>query len=87
MSVTLALFLPGRLEFIRPLAGQLTLQRPPLLVGQIGDSDLQHYSPSTACHERPTPEVESPKTYGALYDSFLFRQPYFDQPDAKGYGS
>src|SRR5258708_29878911 len=39
---------PRRLELSRPLADQLTLQRPPLLIGQVGHSDLQHYLPSTA---------------------------------------
>jgi hypothetical protein len=43
-----ARFSPSRLEFNRPLADQLTLQRPPLLIGQIGYSDPQHYSPLTA---------------------------------------
>jgi hypothetical protein len=41
-------FSPSRLEFKRPLADQLTLQRPPLLIRQIGESDLQHDSPLTA---------------------------------------
>jgi hypothetical protein len=41
----------------RPLANQLTLQRPPLLIGQVGDSDLQHYSPLTACQKPPTSEA------------------------------
>jgi hypothetical protein len=44
----MARFSPSRLELIRPLADQLTLQRPPLLIGQIGYSDLQHYPPLTA---------------------------------------
>jgi hypothetical protein len=50
-------FSPSRLELSRPLANQLTLQRPPLLIGQIGDSDSQHYSPSTACQKPPTSEA------------------------------
>jgi hypothetical protein len=49
-------FSPGRHELSRPLADQLTLQRPPLLVGQIGYSDLEHDSLLTACQKpRPTP--------------------------------
>jgi hypothetical protein len=39
-----ARFCPTRLELRSPLAHQLTLQRPPLLMGQIGYRDLQHYS-------------------------------------------
>jgi hypothetical protein len=35
-------FSPSRLQFIRPLVDQLTLQGPPLPVGQIGYSDFQH---------------------------------------------
>src|SRR5437899_284415 len=49
-----ARFSPSRLELNRPLADQLTLQRPPLLIGQIGSSDLQHYSPLPACQKPPT---------------------------------
>src|SRR5258707_7782812 len=37
-------FSPGRLKLSGPLAGQLTLQRPPLLVSQIGYRDLEHDS-------------------------------------------
>jgi hypothetical protein len=44
----LARFSPSRLELSRPLADQQTLQGPPLLIGQIGNSDLQHSSPLTA---------------------------------------
>src|SRR6266849_783968 len=40
-----ARFSPSRLEFLRPLADQTTLQTPPLLSGQIGDGDLEHYFP------------------------------------------
>jgi hypothetical protein len=47
-----ARFSPRRLEFNRPLANQLTLQRPPLLIGQFGYIDLHHYSPSTA-YQKP----------------------------------
>src|SRR5258708_35436579 len=43
----LARFSPARLELRRPLADQPALQRPPLLIGQVDDGDLQHYSPST----------------------------------------
>src|SRR5580700_2777542 len=50
-------FCPSRLEFIRPLADQLTLQKPPLLIGQIGYSDLQHNSPLTAWQKAPTSEA------------------------------
>jgi hypothetical protein len=46
-----ARFYPRRLELNRPLPDQLTLQRPPLLIGQIGYSDLQHDSPFTACQK------------------------------------
>ena len=38
-----SLFSPSRLQLSRPLSDQLTLQRPPLLVRQVSDSDLQHY--------------------------------------------
>jgi hypothetical protein len=44
-------FSPSRLELNRPLADQPTLQRPPLLAGQIGYGDLQHYFSSIACHQ------------------------------------
>src|SRR5258708_35999665 len=50
---------PRRLELSRPLADQLTLQRPPLLIGQVGHSDLQHYLPSTCWPETPTSEAAS----------------------------
>ena len=56
-------FSPGRLQLNRPLADQLTLQRPPLLIGQIGYSDLQHYSPLTACQTPPTSEAARPTTF------------------------
>jgi hypothetical protein len=52
-----AIFSPGRPEFRRPLADQLTLQRPPLLIGQIGDSDLEHGSLLTTCQKPPISEV------------------------------
>jgi hypothetical protein len=39
-----ASFPPGRPEFRRPLADQVTLQRPPQRIGQIGDGDLEHGS-------------------------------------------
>ena len=39
---------PSRFELGCPLADQLTLQRPPLLIRQIGYSDLQHYFPLIA---------------------------------------
>jgi hypothetical protein len=38
----LARFSPSRLELSRPLADQESLQRPPLLIGQIGYGDLKH---------------------------------------------
>jgi hypothetical protein len=44
-------FSPSRLKLSRPLADQLTLQRPPLLTGQIGYSDPEHCSPLTASPE------------------------------------
>jgi hypothetical protein len=50
----LARFSPSRLELSRPLADQQTLQAPPLLIGQIGNRDLQHRSPLTAYR---TPDV------------------------------
>src|SRR6266581_2010925 len=50
------LFSPTRLELRRPRADQLTLQRPPLFIGQVGYSDLQQYFPSTACQKPPTSE-------------------------------
>src|SRR5882757_11173490 len=37
-------FSPSRLKLSRPLADQLTLQRPPLLVSRIGYRDLEHDS-------------------------------------------
>jgi|SRR4051794_15612517 hypothetical protein len=37
-------FSPSRLKLSRPLANQLTLQRPPLLVSRIGYRDLEHDS-------------------------------------------
>jgi hypothetical protein len=55
------LFLPSQLELCRPLSDQLTLQGPPLLVGRTGYSDLQHYSPSTACQKSPTSEAHHSK--------------------------
>src|SRR2546427_11344372 len=58
-----ARFSPSRLELSRPLAYQLTLQRPRLLIGQIGYRDLQHYSPSTACRKPPTTEAASPRRF------------------------
>src|SRR5260370_3834226 len=36
-----ARFSPARLELRRPLAHQPALQRPPLLIGQVGNGDLQ----------------------------------------------
>jgi hypothetical protein len=48
---SVARFSPSGLELNRPLADQVTLQRPPLLIGQIGYSDLQHYSPLTGLPE------------------------------------
>jgi hypothetical protein len=56
-----ARFSPSQRKLRRPLAGQLPLQRPPLLVGQIGDSYLQHYSPSAAYQKLPTSEAASPQ--------------------------
>src|SRR6266851_4993311 len=58
-----ASFSPSRLEFTRPLADQQTLQRPPLLIGQIGYSDLQHCSSSTACQKLPTAKGASLTTF------------------------
>src|SRR5258705_4224999 len=66
------LFAPTRLELSCPLADQLTLQSPPLLIGQIGDSDLQHYSPSTPCHKRRPRKPLCPKTYTAVYHPSCF---------------
>jgi hypothetical protein len=43
-----ARFSPGQLELRRPLTDQITLQRPPLFIGQVGHSDPQHHAPSTA---------------------------------------
>jgi len=45
------------------LADQLPLQRPPLLVRQIGDSDLQHYSSLGFSSEPPTSEAGPPTTF------------------------
>jgi len=42
---SLARLCPGRNQLIRPLAGQMTLERPPLLVGQFDHSDLEQYVP------------------------------------------
>jgi hypothetical protein len=50
-------FSPSRLEFSGPLADQLTLQRPPLLIGQIGYSDLEHDSLLPAYQKPPTSEA------------------------------
>src|SRR2546427_11254447 len=67
-----ARFSPSRLELRRPLADQLTLQRPPLLIGQIGYCDLQHYSPSTARIRRseaaPSAIGSSSRSGGALQE-------------------
>jgi hypothetical protein len=82
---SVARFSPGRQELNRPLADQLTLQRPPLLVGQIGYRDLQHYSPLTACQKRPTSEAARPTTNSTALVSQTLED--FDQPDAKAYGS
>src|SRR5437867_12542198 len=57
-----ARFSPSGLELSRPLADQVTLQRPPLLIGQIGYSDREHYSPSTACQKPPTSEAATPQS-------------------------
>jgi hypothetical protein len=59
----MARFSPSRLEYNRPLADQLTLQRPSLLIRQIGYSDLQHYSPLTACQKPPRSEALRPTTF------------------------
>jgi hypothetical protein len=59
----LARFSPTGLELRCPLADQLTLQRPPLPIGQIGYSDLQHHSPLTACQKPPTSEVARRTTF------------------------
>src|SRR5258706_8214819 len=69
-----ARFSPSRFELSHPLACQPTLQRPPLLIGQIGYGDLQHYAPSTLARNRqpssalynrlaqlPVTAVEEPK--------------------------
>jgi hypothetical protein len=50
-------FSPSRLKLSRPLADQLTLQRPPLLTGRIGYSDPEHCSPLTASQKPPTSEA------------------------------
>jgi hypothetical protein len=50
-------FSPTRVELSHPRADQLTLQRPPLLIAQVGYSDLQHCSPLTACQKPPTSEA------------------------------
>jgi hypothetical protein len=52
-----ARFSPSRPELSRPLADQLTLQRPPLLLGQIGNRDLEHDSLLIACQKPPTSEA------------------------------
>jgi hypothetical protein len=73
-------FSPGRFELSCPLADQLTLQCPPLRIGQIGDSDLQHYSPLTVCQKPPTSE--------ALHFVLQLRATTkYGRPDATGYGS
>jgi hypothetical protein len=61
-----ARFSPSRQELNRPLADQLTLQRPPLLIGQIGYSDLQHYSPLTAYQKLSACEVRMTHTLPVL---------------------
>jgi hypothetical protein len=43
-----ALFSPSQPQLSRPLTDQLTLQRPPLLIKQIGYIDPQQHSPSTS---------------------------------------
>jgi hypothetical protein len=51
-------FSPSRHEYSRPLADQLTLQTPPLLIGQIGYRDLQHDSPLAAARNRKSLKPE-----------------------------
>jgi hypothetical protein len=48
---------PSRLELSHPLADQLTLQRPPLLIRQVGHSDFQHDYSWTACQKPLMPEA------------------------------
>jgi len=55
-------FSPSRLELIRPLAGRLTRQRPPLLIGQIGYSDLQAL-PSLDCLPETSAQPVSKPTH------------------------
>jgi hypothetical protein len=50
-------FAPSRPKLSSPLADQLTLQRPPLLTGQIGYSDPEHCSPLPASQKPPTSEA------------------------------
>jgi hypothetical protein len=69
---------PGQLELIRPLADQLTLQRPPLLIRLIGYGDLQHYSPSTACQKPTTSEARTshnPLTLSTIRSSITCYDP------------
>src|SRR5712692_7743220 len=58
-----ASFSPSRLEFTRPLADQLTLQRPPLLIRHVGHSDLQHCSSSSARQKPLTAKGASLTTF------------------------
>jgi hypothetical protein len=66
-----ALFSPSQPQLSRPLTDQLTLQRPPLLIRQIGYIDLQHHSPSTSRKKTPTLKAHHSRPSSALYNSFL----------------
>src|SRR5258706_5538233 len=63
-----ARFSPSRLELSRPLTDQLTLQRPPLLIRQVGQSDLQHYSPSMLVGNRQHSDVTPSTPSRCCYD-------------------
>ena len=86
-----ARFSPTRLELRRPRADQLTQQRPPLFIEQVGYSDLQQYFPSTACQKPPTSEGTRRTLVSEFCAGPTARSQrlttYFDQTRVKGYGS
>jgi hypothetical protein len=59
-------FAPRRLQLSRPLTDQLTLQRPPLLIGQIRYSDPEHDSLLTACQKPLTSEARARRPFNVL---------------------
>src|SRR5207248_2710445 len=68
-----ARFSPTRLELRRPRADHPTLQRPPLLIGQFGHSNLQHCSPSIAC-QKPLPSEAFARICRSCYGAVTVRE-------------